>query len=123
MGEFLIALAQSQKKDAWLNAHPAQTEWIKDLPPFEIPQEDPLVQLSVQCFQDVLGKSPAIGPIAAWTDAAFQSIIEARPTVLMGPALPHAAHAPDERVLLDDLVTTCKVVALMLHRLLNPPAS
>ena len=119
MSEFTQSLRQSSDQDPWLKARPPAMDWIKDLPPYEIPADHPLVQEASRAFSDACTRPPRVGPFSAWTDAAFPPLLESTPTVLVGPAFPGAAHAPDERVQIEDLVASCKTVALMLHRFLS----
>jgi len=119
MRAFEETVQKADAADSWLGDHPTELDWVKDLPPFLTPSENGLAAAAAQAFEDALGRKPHVGPMEPWTDSAFSFIVEGIPTILMGPSLEGAAHAPDEKVKVEDMVETCKALTLLVGRLLS----
>jgi len=119
MEAFEEALEKTDAADFWLSEHPTELNWVKDLPPFLTPPENGLAERAAKAFEDALDEKPHVGPMEPWTDSAFSFIVEGTPTILMGPSLEGAAHAPDEKVRVEDMTRTCKALTLLVGRLLS----
>jgi len=117
---FEQTISSHQNKDPWLRQHPAEIEWIKDLIPYEMPHDAPLVQDFAAAFRTALGREPTLRSIPAWLDAAYFPHFARTPVVVFGPGPSAACHAPDEHVPIDDLVDVAKVLAVYLYRQLGP---
>ncbi len=110
--EEMIRAAEAD--DEWLAAHPAQIVWVKDLVPFDQPDDDPWAQRLGASFRDVLEREPVVNRMVAWTDAAFPAALAGIPTMLFGPSLAGQAHGPAEHIMIDDMVEGAAVLAAFL---------
>jgi len=111
---FSSAIAQADASDPWLRAHASDVEWVKDLVPFETPEDAPVVRNLCQAYEAAAGGPPTIDVLDAWGDAANIARYSHVPAVFFGPGTDGAAHAQDETVEIEDLVTGAKVVAVYL---------
>ncbi len=119
MGIFEKAIKEAESSDSWFEAHPTQMDWVKDLIPFQTPEDSDLIgDLKVAC-EDVLGTSPNVKSIPAWADAAYLYHFAKTPTVLFGPGFLKFCHAPDEHISIENLTNSAKVLALYLYRQLT----
>lgn len=84
------------------------------MPPFEVSRNDPFVRLLAQTHREMTGSNPRAGGVAPYkfygTDAAHLANV-GMTGVVYGPGGAFNT-MPDERVLLDDVVTAAKVYAL-----------
>ena len=79
----------------------------------EIPANHPLVDSVLEATNSVLGFKPRIGGFTGGTDAPYFQTIARTPTIsAFGPGLLSMAHGPNERVPVDDLVSSAKIYAL-----------
>lgn len=93
-----------------LDYAPYPLNWI---PPVEIAADHPVVQASVKATETVLGFKPELIGYAATTDAHFFSEEMGIPTIsAFGPGLIHLAHAPDEYIEVEDVISAAKIFAL-----------
>ena len=106
----------AERADAWLSEHPSSVTWVKDLVPFETPEQAPVVQDLGAAYTSVLGSAPRVAVMPAWADGANLARYAGVSTVMFGPGTEAAAHAADESVSIDDLVNGTKVLAVYLCR-------
>jgi acetylornithine deacetylase len=114
--EFAEAIQKADASDAWLCTHPSEVEWVKDLVPFETPEEAPLVQNLREAYEATIGGVPTLEIMSAWADGANIARYGGTPTVLFGPGSKDSAHSEDETVKIEDLVQGAKLVAVYLCR-------
>jgi acetylornithine deacetylase len=106
--EYVARLAQV---DPWLARHPPRVEWILDADCAEVKPDHPIMAtLAEACVA-------AAHPIQLWgmgahTDMGIPTDLAKTPTVNFGPGDPSQAHQPNEHVLIEELVTCTKVIAL-----------
>lgn len=109
---FEAVVAQAAQADAWLRDHPPTVEWWgAQFAPARIPPSDPIVRTVSDAVDAVTG-TPAIHrgmPYGA--DMRLLVRQGGTPTVLFGPGDIRDAHAPDESVAIDELVTAARVIA------------
>ncbi|MFN3476183.1 MAG: M20 family metallopeptidase [Candidatus Methylomirabilales bacterium] len=95
-----------------------KAEFLDVSPPFELHEDEPILQLMKQAFHKALGEAPRIGGMKSWTDAEhlYASGI---PSVVFGPGRLALAHTPWEHVELKEVVKAARV----LHHAItaNPP--
>src|SRR5262249_41371264 len=103
-------IERAASADDWLAEHPPVIEWGTDVPPAEVPVDDPIVGLLLDATTDA-GRGGAIGGLDAWHDAATFTL-HGTPTVSYGPGSLGTAHAIDEHVPVDDLVACTKALVL-----------
>ena len=112
-------VAARAQEDEWLREHPPSVEWVKDLLPYRVERDHPIVAGLGEAYRDVVGLAPSVECIDAWGDAAWSDRIGGIPSVMLGPAKPGKAHTADECVEIEDLVSTAKALALYLFRRLR----
>ena len=91
----------------------------QDIYPFFCDPSDPAIRLALGAVSEVEGVAAKAEPIKAWFDASHFARQLHIPVVGMGVATPGCAHSAEEYVILDDLVTGAKTVALTLSRFLS----
>lgn len=106
------AVADACRADDWLREHPATVEWWGGQ--FASGRTDldaPIISLVRSAHERVTGKTPQTygGPYGS--DLRLLTGIGGIPTVQYGPGDTVVAHAPDEYVAVDDLVTCAQVLA------------
>jgi acetylornithine deacetylase len=105
--------------DPWLAEHPPEVSWTLDVPPAEVSPGEPVVGALQTVLAD-LGRPAAVIGTGYWCDAA--SFTRAGiPAVAFGPGEVAVAHAVDEHVLVEDLVTTAQALALTVMRFCARP--
>ena len=116
------ALDAAADADAFLAGHRPELTWAKDLPPFETPEDSPLLAAVCRAAHDVTGNEPEVRTMNGWTDAAYVPLLAGCEVVNLGCCAPGAAHAPDEYVEEETLIRRTKTLGLSLARLLmeNP---
>ena len=79
----------------------------------EIQKEEPIVRSCVRAYQKVFGYEPKIGGFPGAVDGRFMINQGHFPTVpAFGPGLLGLAHAPDERVSVEDIIRATKIYAI-----------
>ena len=111
---FVKAIQDADASDAWLRAHPSEVEWVKDLVPFETPEDAPVVRNLCAAYQAAVGSEPVVEVMDAWADCANIVHYGGVPAVLFGSGTKGAAHSQDETVRIEDMIKGAKVVATYL---------
>ena len=104
--EWILAAAQ---EDDWLAEHPPVFTWSTDLPPAEIAEDQEIVAIAMSAAAAV-GRPTRVGALHSWHDAATFTRCGV-PTISFGPS-GACVHAPDECVIVDDLVACAQAYAL-----------
>ena len=112
--EFVEAIRQADASDEWLREHRSEVAWVKDLVPFETPENAPVMGHLRKAYEATLGCSPTVEIMSAWADGANIARYGGTPTVLFGPGTKDAAHSDDETVEIEDLVQGAKIIAVYL---------
>ncbi len=97
--------------DPWLSEHPPVFSWTADIPPMEIPPDDPIVQTVLAASADV-GEPSRLSGLDSWYDGATYTLAAGTPAVAFGPRSIAWAHTIDEYVPVDDLVRCAQAIAL-----------
>jgi acetylornithine deacetylase len=116
---FAAAIRQAEAGDDWLRDHPAEIDWVKDLIPYQIPAETPVVQRLADAAAAIHGQRLEPAVMDAWADAANLVRFGATPAVLFGCGSEGKAHSEDEFIRLADLVASTRTLALYLVRRLR----
>jgi acetylornithine deacetylase len=102
--------------DPWLEEHPPTIEWKLHWPPAEIKPEHPVAQCCHQAAREAGVQAEGDGTLfrgfAAVCDAAFLDAAGI-PAVVCGPGSILVAHAINEYVQLEEMITAAKIYALM----------
>ena len=113
------AVRRAEADDEWLREHPSDIEWVKDLVPYSIAEDAPVVVGMREAARDVLGREPEVTRMVAWTDSCWLNVLADTPVVVFSGANEGTVHGPDENIRVDDLVQATKAVALYLYRALS----
>ena len=116
-GEIEEHVTRAAQLDPWLRANPPVIEWKLDWPPFSVDPEHPICTAIGDAHEAAAAGTrfagrPEIHGFAAVEDVSFLNI-GGVPAVSYGPGDLRVAHADDEYVLIDELVTATKTYALL----------
>jgi acetylornithine deacetylase len=100
--------------DEWLRRAPPRLEWFEgQFESGETPLDAPIVQAASAAHRAVTGTDPLVEGVTYGSDLRLFTNHAGIPAVLYGPGDVRQAHAPDEWIDLDEVVTACKVIALL----------
>lgn len=119
--ELRAVIAAASASDPWLREHPPKVELVGGLfSSAEIADDDPLPMALAAAIEDVVGRRPAF--IAEPYGADMRLLIQkgGTPTVIFGPGRPEVAHAANECVPLDQVVSCAQALAVWLLREIGP---
>ena len=91
-----------------------EIEVTHTLPPSHISADEPIVKCALKSAERVMDIPPRIGGFPGGTDAPMLNELGIPSISALGPGLLHLAHGPNERVPVEDIITTTKVCALTL---------
>jgi acetylornithine deacetylase len=115
--ELEATVAAASAADPWLRDHPVEvTWWGGQFASGRTPMDAPVVGLVAGLQRDLGGTDPEVygGPYGS--DLRLLTGIGGIPTVQYGPGDANAAHAPNEWVPLDEVLTTARVLAALILR-------
>lgn len=102
--------------DEWLRDNPPKVEWKLHWPPFNIPEDHPIVRTIAAAHEEASKGTRFEGPS---TTAGFYAVDDCTflsangiPAVTYGPGSIHHAHMVNEFVNIDELITSTKAYAL-----------
>lgn len=111
------AVEEACSSDTWLSEHPATVEWDgAQFAAARTEETNPIVTTIEATAPVILGSELTLGGMRFGADMRLLVNQGGIPTVLFGPGEVREAHAPDESVLLSDLVLTAKVAAVTAMR-------
>jgi acetylornithine deacetylase len=113
--EFAEAIAAACAADPWLREHPATISWESDVPPMDIPPDDPIVTTLLAATADV-GRPGERTGLDSWYDGATFTLSAGTPSVAYGPGRILDGHTIDESVPVDDLVAVAQGIAVAAMR-------
>jgi acetylornithine deacetylase len=117
--EFTTWIHRYTGADPWLAERPPEVSWALDVPPSEVPPGEHVVGVMQAVLSD-LGRPASLIGTGYWHDGA--SFTRAGiPSVAFGPGQVAVAHAVDEHVPIDHLVTTAQALALTAMRFCGRP--
>jgi len=82
---------------------------------WEISKTDPVVRRLSQAAQKVFGRRPGFTGINGYCEVELLAA-EGIPSVVFGPGDIHTAHAPDERVKVQEVIDAAKIYALLAYQ-------
>jgi acetylornithine deacetylase len=115
---FEEVIRAAEAEDEWLREHPSEIVWVKDLVPFDQPDDDPWAQRLAGLIRES-GREPQFDRMMAWSDAAFPAALGGMPTLLFGPSLGGEAHGPNEHIRVSDMTDCAAVLAAFLAETLT----
>jgi len=119
MQDFERAVQSACDGDSWLAEHQPEVTWLKDLYPFEVSPDEPVVRCAAAAYRAGLGEDRPVGPMGAWFDAAHIAVHAKMPVVGMGAGAPGVAHSQCEYIVVEDQVANAKAVALAIYAFLS----
>ena len=112
--EFVAAVMKATARDPWLAEHPPRVEWFSgQFAPSEITAEHALVTEVSAAHRAVTGHTPAIRGVTYGADMRHFVNIAGIPCLMYGADHVEGAHAPNESVAVDDMLTCAKTIALL----------
>jgi acetylornithine deacetylase len=97
--------------DSWLRNHQPAMNWLLDLPPYELGENDKLVQNVLEVSRDLSLQTQITG-FDSWDDGAHLMNLAGIPSVSIGPGPTSQAHVVDEYVTVDSIIKTTKILSL-----------
>jgi len=91
----------------------------KYYPTWKIPEDHNVVQTGVRAFDNLFGKKPIIDKWTFSTNGVVINGIYGIPTIGFGPGNEVLAHAPNEKVAINDLVTASAFYAAFVYEISN----
>jgi acetylornithine deacetylase len=109
------AIQAAAESDPWLREHRPQVEWFEgQFESGETPLDHPLIQELTAAHQVVLGTLPIMRAVTYGSDMRLFTNHAHIAATHYGPGNVGVAHAANEFVLLDEVVTVTKVIALLI---------
>lgn len=118
MQQFEQAVAKAADADDWLSAHPPAIRWIKDGPPYALPEDLRVVKIVSYAYESVCDELRPMD-VLAWGDAAHFWNIAKIPAVGMGCGAAGTPHASVEYIDLADQLLNAKAIAIAAYRFLK----
>lgn len=84
-----------------------------------VSEHEPVVQATIQSFEQVTGRKPEITAKSACTDASHLFHKAGIPTVLFGPGEESTGHKSDEYVPIDNIVLSTEIFISIFNKLLS----
>jgi len=113
--ELTRALAEEAGRYPWLREHPPRLEWFEgQFDSAEISADAPIVKALDRAHEQVTSQPCILGAVSAGTDARLFTRYAQIPTVLYGPGDIEHAHAVNEHVSVDEVVTCAKTLARLI---------
>jgi acetylornithine deacetylase len=107
------AIAKAADADPWLKENPPRLEWSGyQFDSASIETKHPIVEEVQKAYSDASGERARLEGMTYASDMRHLINIGGVPTVLFGPGDVRQAHAPDEYVEIEELVTAARVLAL-----------
>lgn len=121
--EVAARIASAAERDDWLAEHPPVLTWSAGVMPMDLAGDEPIVATVLGAGADVGRPGRATG-LDSWFDGATFTSFAETPTIAFGPSgldgEQTVAHAVDEFVRVDDLVTCAQALALAVLRFCGP---
>lgn len=111
---FEAAVAGACGSDPWLRDHPVRVEWWGgQFAPGRTNPHSPVASAVRRAHAAVSGRPQQLWGAPYGSDLRLMAGLGGIPTVHYGPGAPELAHAPDEHVPIDDLLTATRALAAL----------
>lgn len=108
-------VAAVAERDLWLREHPPELEWFGgQFAPAEVPVGAPICEAVRRAHEWVTGEKPLVEGVPYGADMRLFIRFGGMPCVMYGAGDVNVAHAPDERISIEELLTATKTVACLL---------
>jgi len=106
------AIAAAADADVWLREHTPRVEWIEgQFESGETPLDAPIVTLLGRQHEQATGVPPMVEGVTYGSDLRLFTNHARMPAVLYGPGDVAQAHAVDETIDVEEMLTACRVIA------------
>ena len=110
--EVVTEIARLAEDDPWLCEHPPQVTWLAgQFAPAGVPVDSPLVEALCQAWQETSSSPARIEAVTYGADMRHFVNTGGMPCVMFGAGDVRLAHAPDESISLEDLLTAIRTTA------------
>ena len=115
--EFTTHVERAAQLDDWLRDHPPNLDWKVHWPPYDVPEDHAICRAVAAAHEEAARGTRFAGPAKfagfyAVCDAAFLNA-QGVPAIVYGPGSLLVAHAPDEYIDIDELMTATGTYALL----------
>jgi acetylornithine deacetylase len=108
-------IARLADVDPWLREHPPEVTWLNgQFAPAGVPVDSPLVEALGQAWQETHSYSARIEGVTYGADMRHFVITGGVPCVMFGAGDVRLAHAPDESIPIDELLTAITTTAVFI---------
>jgi acetylornithine deacetylase len=113
--ELEIAVAEACAADPWLRSHPVEVEWWGgQFDSGRLPIDSDLVErVGASHTAATSGRPCDVWAAPYGSDLRLMTNLGKVPTLQYGPGIVALAHGPDEHVVIDDVITTARTLALV----------
>jgi len=109
--EYISSVA---KADLWLKENPPEIKWFGwKGNPASVKTDDPIVKVTQDCIQDMLGNKPTLVGSSSGSDTRFFTLYADTPTIALG-CRGGGTHMANEWVDIESLIETTKAIALII---------
>lgn len=116
-GEFAAEVRAIADRDPWLREHPPRVEWTAgQFAPSQVAPDHELVQLMSDSASAVLPSPPAISGVTYGADMRHFVNTGSMPCLMFGAGDVRQAHAPNESIVIDDVLRATTILALFIAR-------
>ena len=115
--EFAAEVQAIAAGDPWLREHPPRIEWLEgQFAPSQIATDHDLVRLLSSAASAVLPEAPAVSGVTYGADMRHFVNTGGMPCVMFGAGDVRQAHAPNESIVIDDVLKATTVLALFIAK-------
>ncbi|HIO75394.1 MAG TPA: ArgE/DapE family deacylase, partial [Candidatus Marinimicrobia bacterium] len=108
-------ITETALNDPWMKEHPPVVEWFEgQFESGETAVDHPLIEILGNCHKLATGNSSHIRGVTYGSDLRLFTNHGKIPAVLYGPGDVNLAHAANENVEIEEVITATKVIALMI---------
>jgi acetylornithine deacetylase len=114
-GEFAAEVQTIAAADPWLREHPPRVEWLEgQFAPSEVAGDHQMVRILGDAARAVLPVAPAISGVTYGADMRHFVNTGGIPCLMFGAGDVHQAHAPNESIIIEDILTATTILALFI---------
>jgi acetylornithine deacetylase len=115
--EFAAEVQAIAAGDPWLREHPPRIEWLEgQFAPSQIATDHELVQLLGEAARAVLPETPSVSGVTYGADMRHFVNTGGMPCLMFGAGDVRQAHAPNESIIIEDILKATTILALFIAR-------